>query len=289
MSSVSFDRAAAYYDATRGYTEGSAERIRDAIVAYTGAGPATRFLELGVGTGRIALPFIRAGYDYTGVDIAQAMMDRLTAKLEGDPHAASYRYQMRQADVTQLPFDDGTFDVIITVHVLHLIEDWQRALREARRVLRSPGGWLLIGHDDAAGESRPEDEVALSPPQRVRRQWQAIRRDLGIDQPAGRSNIWGSDDRLVDYLQSLGATTGFVRLAEYQRPPITARAMAERMKARMYSSDWETPDDIHAEATRRLDLWLDQAGLPLDEPATITGDFTAIAATWSVADQKTGE
>jgi ubiquinone/menaquinone biosynthesis C-methylase UbiE len=90
MSPVSFDRAAEYYDATRGYAEGSAERIRDAIAAYAGAGQHTRFLELGVGTGRIALPFIRAGYDYTGVDISPAMMQRLAGKLAGDAGASAF-------------------------------------------------------------------------------------------------------------------------------------------------------------------------------------------------------
>src|SRR6476661_3003193 len=103
MSSVSFDRAAEYYDATRGYATGSDDRIRDAIVAYAGAGKTTRFLELGVGTGRIALPFIRAGYDYTGIDISSAMMDRLAAKLAGDQGASEYRYQLRQADITHPP------------------------------------------------------------------------------------------------------------------------------------------------------------------------------------------
>ena len=43
MQSVRFDRAATYYDATRGYAPGSPERIRDAIVAQTGATTATRF------------------------------------------------------------------------------------------------------------------------------------------------------------------------------------------------------------------------------------------------------
>src|SRR5262245_29942346 len=88
MSPVSFDRAAEYYDTTRGYAAGSAERIRDAIVAYIGAERDARFLELGVGTGRIALPFIRAGDHYTGVDISQAMLERLSGKLTGDPGRA---------------------------------------------------------------------------------------------------------------------------------------------------------------------------------------------------------
>jgi len=141
MPPVSFDRAAEYYDGTRGYADGSAERIRDAIVAYASAGRDTRFLELGIGTGRIALPFIRAGYDYTGVDISPAMMARLADKLAGDSVAAAYRYRLHAADITALPFEAQRFDVIIAVHVLHLVADWQRAIQEARRVLRpSEGG-----------------------------------------------------------------------------------------------------------------------------------------------------
>src|SRR5215211_953512 len=160
MPGVSFDRAAEYYDATRGYRDGSAERIRDAIVAHTGAGPSTRWLELGVGTGRIALPFIRAGYDYTGVDISQAMMDRLVGKLAEDSGRPEYRFELRQADITELPFEDSAFDVIIMVHVLHLVADWQAVLREARRVLR-PGGWLLLGEDSEPNEGAPSDDAGV--------------------------------------------------------------------------------------------------------------------------------
>jgi len=47
MPGISFDRAAEYYDNTRGFPEGVAEQIRAAIVNYTGANFDTRFLELG--------------------------------------------------------------------------------------------------------------------------------------------------------------------------------------------------------------------------------------------------
>lgn len=274
MPGVSFDRAASFYDATRGYTEEAADRIRDAIVAYAGATLTTRFVELGVGTGRIALPFIRAGYDYTGVDISQAMMDRLAEKLAGDAGAAGYRHQLRVADITELPFPAAAFDVAISVHVLHLVDDWQKALREARRVL-APGGVLLLGNDDGPGAG-----AELTPPERVSRKWRDIRRELGTDRPSGRSNIWGADDRLVAYLETLGARTERVWLASVEGPPISARAMAERMKARSYSSDWDTPDDLHAEAVRRLEQWMaEELGQP-DEPAPITGNLVALAARW---------
>jgi ubiquinone/menaquinone biosynthesis C-methylase UbiE len=82
MTSVSFDQAVSHYDETRGLALGVAEQIRDAIVQFTQVQTATaRLLELGVGTGRIALPFIEAGYDYIGVDISLAMMDQLKQKV----------------------------------------------------------------------------------------------------------------------------------------------------------------------------------------------------------------
>ena len=79
--SLAFDRAAPLYDATRGYPPEVAEQIGAAIIKAADAQPDTRFLEIGVGTGRIALPIALHGYDYTGVDISAPMVDRLRAKV----------------------------------------------------------------------------------------------------------------------------------------------------------------------------------------------------------------
>lgn len=279
MSPVSFDRAAEYYDTTRGYSDGSAERIRDAIVSYTGAGSDTRFLELGVGTGRIALPFIRAGYDYTGVDISPAMMDRLASKLVGDSDTTAYRFQLHQADITALPFEAARFDVIIAVHVLHLVADWQRAIREAQRVLR-PGGWLLCGSDETLGDDAASADLSLPAPLRVRRKWWEMRRELGLGGPDGRSNLRSHDTQLIKYLRGSGATVDTAVLAKYELPAISAHAMADRIKARVFSSDWDTAEAAHADLSRRLDDWLALAIDAPDVPMPIAGEFMAITATW---------
>src|SRR4051794_10802245 len=104
MPSITFDPASAYYDNTRGFAPGVAEAIRDAILAKIGKNSSTRFVELGVGTGRIALPFIQANYNYTGVDLSLAMMEQLMVKLAAGPGASPYHYNLLQADVTFLPF-----------------------------------------------------------------------------------------------------------------------------------------------------------------------------------------
>jgi SAM-dependent methyltransferase len=63
------------------------------------------------------------------------------------------RAEARQADATALPFEDGSFDTVLSWIMLHHTIAWEKALAEASRVLR-PGG-RLIGYDLLA--NRPSD------------------------------------------------------------------------------------------------------------------------------------
>ncbi|MEM8534014.1 MAG: class I SAM-dependent methyltransferase [Chloroflexota bacterium] len=277
MPGISFDRAAHFYDATRGYTPGSAEQIRDGILERTGATTDTRFLELGVGTGRIALPFIQAGYDFTGVDISQAMMDQLQTKLAASPHQDLYRYELHQGDITSLPFADNTFDVIIAVHIFHLVDNWQQALDEARRVLR-PQGVLVMGRDNPEGEG--EDDQEIPTPVLVHRKWGEIQQELEIVRRKNRFN-WHQNEMFVEYLRATGAESQDSMIATYERPSVSAREMSQRIVTRMYSSDWNTPDDVHAEGLRRLEHWLNhEAPFDPDEVVAIKGQFMAMIVRW---------
>jgi SAM-dependent methyltransferase len=93
-------------------------------------------LEIGIGTGRIALPLARAGVSIVGVDISLEMLRRLVTK-----SGSSYP-PIAAADATRLPFGDHRFASAIASHVFHLISDWKIAVAELLRVLR-PGGILL--------------------------------------------------------------------------------------------------------------------------------------------------
>ena len=94
-----------------------------------------RCLEIGVGTGRIALPLIESGINVVGVDISAEMLRRYVEK-------APPNIEVAVADATRLPFADRTFTSAIASHVLHLILGWVSALDELVRVL-VPGGVLL--------------------------------------------------------------------------------------------------------------------------------------------------
>jgi ubiquinone/menaquinone biosynthesis C-methylase UbiE len=106
-------------------------------------------LEIGGGTGA-NLPFYRpeAG-SLTITEPDTAMIRRLerTAR-EQAPHAKVLR-----APAEDLPFEDGTFDTVVSTMVLCGVSDQPRALRQLRRVLR-PGGQLLFIEHVRSGDPR---------------------------------------------------------------------------------------------------------------------------------------
>ncbi len=129
--SVSFDRAAGYYDQTRSLPEKVMAQLVPMLIAEL---PAGTCLEIGVGTGRIAMPLMLRGVDVVGVDIALEMLRLLLSK--------SRAARLALADATRLPFRDRTFKSAIASHVLHLIPGWKVALDELTRVV-APGGVIL--------------------------------------------------------------------------------------------------------------------------------------------------
>jgi len=114
----------------------------DAAVAALVAGvPAGgRVLELGVGTGRLALPLVTAGLDVTGLDASAAMLERLAAKPGGGAVTAV-------AGDMAGPLPDGPFDLVLVARNTFFnltTEAAQRAcLAEVARIL-APDGRLVV-------------------------------------------------------------------------------------------------------------------------------------------------
>jgi len=133
--STSFDRAAAYYDETRGLPD---DAVREQTVLLRnelrGRG---RALEIGVGTGQVSLPLADAGIPIVGLDLSEPMLRVLTQK------ARSRSMPLVLGDATRLPFADAAFGAGVARWVFHLIAAWRTALEELVRVVR-PGGVLLF-------------------------------------------------------------------------------------------------------------------------------------------------
>jgi ubiquinone/menaquinone biosynthesis C-methylase UbiE len=243
MSSISFDRAAEFYDETRGYPPGIDEQIASALVTAANATSSTRFLEIGIGTGRIALPLIKRGYNYTGIDLSEKMMTQLRAKLDAaraaEPSLPPFLCNLQIADATALPFADNTFDAVISVHVLHLIPEWKKVLDEIFRVLK-PGGIYLNGSDDFIALEQGIDIYAI---------WNAIINKMGITVHHSASK---SARFVHEELEARGLHPETIRTITYQTIH-TPRMTLDAIKGRIWSHTWPVPDDIFAESLRLLE------------------------------------
>lgn len=233
--SISFDRAAEYYDATRGFPAGVAELVSNSL--HQALPEHARLLETGIGTGRISLPLIERGFQVVGVDISTKMMLQMRKSLSED----RARPDLIQGDATQLPLQAQQFDAVLAVHVLHLIRDWKEAIDEARRVLK-PEGSYLIGYDE-----RPEKE-----PQRLfRNHLDEVARSFGYHSGRpGMSNI----DEATQYLASSGAQVSEWMAAEWTYN-YTLNSIIERLTQRVWSSTWRLPEDVYRESLEKTVQW----------------------------------
>lgn len=136
--STYYDRIAEIYDQTRWMTETIAEDVADFILTLVQATPQTTFLEPGVGTGLNVLPLVKRGYEVTGIDASPAMLSQFRQKLGEIPS----NLKLIHADASQLPFSDASFDVVLTVHMLHTVSSLRAFLNEITRVLKPQGFYL---------------------------------------------------------------------------------------------------------------------------------------------------
>ncbi len=123
------------YDRIAGFLLGSfyAGVARDiASTAPAGA----RVLDIGCGPGHLAADLARRSLDVTAIDLDPRMVGQ--ARLRLGPDA-----DVRVADVAALPFDDASFDVVVSTLSMHHWADKGAGLAEVARVLR-PGGTALI-------------------------------------------------------------------------------------------------------------------------------------------------
>jgi SAM-dependent methyltransferase len=100
--------------------------------------PSGRVLDVGCGTGTLAARLAAAGFTVIGLDPSQGMLDVMA---ESAPAVERVR-----GEGTELPFEDETFDVAITVAALHHVadpDDVRATLVEMVRVLR-PGGQIVV-------------------------------------------------------------------------------------------------------------------------------------------------
>jgi SAM-dependent methyltransferase len=109
------------------------------LVSAAGIGPGMRVLDVAAGTGNASLPAARAGALVTASDLTPELLDAG----RHDADAAGLEIEWVQADAERLPFDDESFDVVMSCIGVMFAPHHQEAADELVRVCR-PGGTVAL-------------------------------------------------------------------------------------------------------------------------------------------------
>jgi SAM-dependent methyltransferase len=212
---LSFDRVATVYDETRALSPRAMSRVLGVLVEELRG---KRVLEVGVGTGRYAVPLQKSGIRVVGVDISRHMVNLGLAKGLRD---------IVFADGARLPFVARAFDVATTNHVLHLISNWVDVLEEIARVTRD-SFFSVIEHSENPS---------------IHSEYNALVRESGFQ--------WRHPGIHERDLPGLLKPDIVIPVGPF-RETVSMDTMLKPLAERAFSNQWEVPEDIHREAIQRL-------------------------------------
>lgn len=131
----SFNRMAAIYDQSiyGKYTVS----LHRSVISQIESDIYVSVLDLGCGTGQLLSCISAPGVELAGIDIASQMIAQSRRKL-------GEQADLREGDVEQLPWEDESFDLVLSTLAFHHYPNPGLVLKEAARVLK-PGKKLIIG------------------------------------------------------------------------------------------------------------------------------------------------
>lgn len=137
--------------ATGNFNEIARQNVTMAETLCTAADPrpGDRVLDVACGSGTAALVAARRYCEVTGIDYVPALIERARARSTASGLDADFRL----ADAQDLPFEDDSFDLVLSVYGVQFAPDQERAAREMLRVCR-PGGILGLATPAPEGWSR---------------------------------------------------------------------------------------------------------------------------------------
>ena len=101
----------------------------------------THLLDVACGAGQIAIPAARAGAQVTGVDIATNSIEQARARAQ----AEGLNVRFDEGDAEMLPYEDASFDLVVSLFGAMFAPRPERVAAELVRVCR-PGGQIVMGN-----------------------------------------------------------------------------------------------------------------------------------------------
>jgi SAM-dependent methyltransferase len=241
---VDFSKNASIYDRRHGaiLPRQAAERL----AAAASLGAASCVLDVGAGTGRVAIALASLGCHVVALDPAGPMLQELLKK------SASTSIPCVIGEGARLPIGRAAVDAVVVARLLYLARDWKDVLREAVRVLK-PGGRLL--HEWSNGA---EDEEWVQVREKIRSMFERE----GIANPfhPGARTEAEVDALLVDE-----GMTPAEHVTLGPGPPMTVDSFLKQIVDGECSYTWAVPRDVAerclpdvlAWAAARFDLTLE--------------------------------
>jgi SAM-dependent methyltransferase len=193
-------------------------------------------IDIGAGTGRVAVALASNGLQVVAVDPAVPMLQTMQRKSGGALVLAV------AAEGTHLPFRRNSADAVVLARLLYLVTDWQSLLRAAKEVLRQRGILFHEWGNGAASEAWVQ----------VREMARSLFQEAGVEtpfHPGARSEI-----EVDSCLRDLG----FHRTEQIEAgagPAITLADFLNKIQCGEYSYVWNVPKDAQDFCLPKLRRW----------------------------------
>jgi phosphatidylethanolamine/phosphatidyl-N-methylethanolamine N-methyltransferase len=132
---------------------------RKAVLQSLNLKPGDRVLEVGVGTG-LSLGMYPRSVRITGIDVSREMLDKARARV------ARQRLEnieaLHEMDAEQMDFPDASFDKVVAMYVVSVVDRPARVLEELHRVCKPDGEIFIVNHFQSENPIVRRVEKALS-------------------------------------------------------------------------------------------------------------------------------
>ena len=153
---AAYRRYASFYDALFGPV---LQPGRKAVLEALECRPGERVLEVGVGTG-LSLPLYPPFVRVTGVDLSREMLDKARARVQR--RSLANVEGLHEMDAHAMDFPDASFDKVVAMYVVSVVQEPARLLRELHRVCKPDGEIFIVNHFQSENRIIGGIEKALS-------------------------------------------------------------------------------------------------------------------------------